>query len=62
MNINKDKRKEEIDKIETLKIEFMTIRDKLENIKFKTIHIGNKTIECDIKTREELKNDNILVL
>lgn len=60
--IDKDKKRKEIKGIEIIKNEFVVFEDRLKNIKFKTIHIGDKSIEFNEQTSEELKNDNILVI
>ena len=60
--IDKDRKRKEVKNIEVLKKEFVDFGSKLENIKFKTIYIGNKSIELNNQTSEELKNDNILVI
>lgn len=60
--IDKDRKRKEVKNIEVLKKEFVDFGSRLENIKFKTIYIGNKSIELNNQTSEELKNDNILVI
>lgn len=62
VKIDKDKRRKEVRAIEVLKREFVDFRERLDNLKFKTIHIGDMSIEFDNKAAEELKNSNILVI
>lgn len=62
MKIDKEKRRREVKSIEVFKKEFVAFKNELEEIRFKTIYIGHKSIELDSKKTEELKNDNILVI
>lgn len=60
--IDKDKKRKEIRIIEVLKNQFKDFENNLNDIKFKTIHIGDRSIEFSNKTSEKLKDDNILIL
>lgn len=60
--IDKYKKKKEVKNIEILKNRFLKFDNKLDKLKFKVVHLGNKTIEVSKETSEQLKNDNILVL
>lgn len=62
MKINKEKRKFEVKNIELFKKKFIEFRNDLDNIKFKTIHIGEKSIEFNPDYPVELKSNNILVV
>ncbi|WP_044035548.1 dynamin family protein [Candidatus Arthromitus sp. SFB-rat-Yit] len=62
MKINKEKRKFEVKNIELFKKKFIEFRKDLNNIKFKTIHIGEKSIEFNPDYPVELKSNNILVV
>lgn len=60
--IDKEKKRKEVKNIEILKKEFDEIMSNLDEIKFKTIQFGDKSIEINNEVCEQLKNDNILVI
>ncbi len=60
--IDKEKKRKEVKNIEVLKKEFDEIMKSLDEIKFRTIQFGNKSIEINNEVCEQLKNDNILVI
>ncbi len=62
VKIDKDKRRKEIRSIELSRKEFLHFKEMLNDLKFKTIRIGDTNIEFDNKAAEELKNNNILVV
>lgn len=62
MKINKEKRKLELKNIDMFRKIFIEFRKDLNSIKFKTIYIGEKSIEFNPDQPTELKNNNILVV
>lgn len=62
MKINKEKRKIELKNIDAFRKKFIGFRKDLNSIKFKTIYIGEKSIEFNPDKPIELKNNNILLV
>ena len=60
--IDKYKKRKEVKNIEVLKNKFVKLGYKLDEVQFKIVYIGNKSIELSKDTSEQLKNDNILII
>ncbi len=60
--VDKEKKRREVRNLEILKKEFVCLRHQLDEIKFKTIKFGDKSVEINNEVCEQLKHDNILVI